>query len=64
VVFDDPVTRKEESKVIVVFLEESKIKPKLVDIFERYGPWEDNRTADEIVVDTRNSRIVGADIHI
>jgi len=62
--FDDPIPTLNETKVIVVFLEEPKVKPKLTDIFSLHGAWEDTRTADEIVADTRNSRIAKADIQL
>ena len=62
VFLDDPVPALNEAKVIVVFLEENKTKPKLTEIFSLCGAWEDMRTADEIVDDTRNSRIARADI--
>jgi hypothetical protein len=64
VFFDDPVPTLDEAKVVVVFLEESHSKPKLMDIFSLYGAWEDTRTADEIIADTRNSRIAKTDIQL
>ena len=62
VFFDDPVPALGEVKVIVVFLEKNLTKPKLTDIFSLYGAWEDARTVDEIIADTRNSRIASEDI--
>jgi hypothetical protein len=62
VYFDDPIPALDEVKVIVVFLDENQVKPKLMDIFSLYGEWEDTRTIDEIITDTRNSRIAKADI--
>lgn len=64
VFFDDPVPAPDGSKVIVVFLEERAAKPSLKDLFTHCGAWEDTRTADEIVADTRNSRIAKADIQL
>jgi hypothetical protein len=58
VFFDEPVPAQEETKVVVVFLDEGLPKPRLKDMFARYGTWEDTRTADEIVAETR-SRIDG-----
>ena len=64
VIFDDPTPSVEESKVIVVFLEERVPKPKLMDVFTHFGKWEDMRSAEEIITDVRNSRIAGADIQL
>jgi len=64
VFLDGPTPALNETKVIVVFLEENTTKPKLTDIFSLYGAWEDARTADEIVAETRNSRIARADIQL
>jgi hypothetical protein len=64
VFFDGPAPVLDESKVIVVFLNENTIKPKLSDIFKLYGAWEDERTADEIIADTRSSRIARTDIEL
>ena len=64
IIFDDPVPALGEIKVIVVFLENYQAKPKLKDIFSLYGAWEDTRTIDEIIADTRNSRIASEDIQL
>ena len=57
VFFDDPPPALNESKVIVVFLEESAAKPRLTNIFSLFGAWEDTRSVDEIIYETRNSRV-------
>jgi hypothetical protein len=62
--FDDPVPALDEAKVIVVFLDKNAVKPTLSDIFSLYGAWEDARTADEIITDTRNSRIASEDVQL
>ena len=64
VFLDGPAPALNEAKVIVVFLEETAVKPKLTDIFSLFGAWEDTRTADEIAADTRNSRTARADIQL
>ncbi|MDR0819775.1 MAG: hypothetical protein LBN43_09435 [Oscillospiraceae bacterium] len=63
VYFDEPITVPGESKVMVVFLND-RPKHKLTDIFGLLGPWEDSRTAEEIISDVRASRIERADAQL
>lgn len=64
VYFDEPIAKKSESKVIVVFLENEPKKPDIMDIFRLHGAWEDDRNVESIIADTRNSRITRADISL
>jgi hypothetical protein len=38
-------------------LDEEPKKPKLMDIFKLYGPWEDTRNIEAIVSDIMDTRI-------
>jgi hypothetical protein len=41
---------------------DNEIKQQLDDIFERLGPWEDTRSAEEIIQDLYDSRISKSDV--
>ena len=62
--FDDPVPAISESKVIVVFLDKEQKKPDLMDIFNIYGKWEDDRDTDTIINEIYNSRVSSKDIQL
>ena len=64
VVLEDPVPKIDRSEVVVVFLDATRPKQKLSDIFSLYGAWEDSRTADETVGFIRAGRTERADIHL
>jgi hypothetical protein len=57
VVFDESDVNINNSRVLVVFLDEEPKKPKLMDIFKLYGPWEDTRNIETIVSDIMGTRI-------
>jgi hypothetical protein len=57
VVFDESDVNINNSRVLVVFLDEEPKKPKLMDIFKLYGPWEDTRNIEAIVSDIMDTRI-------
>ena len=57
IIFDEPDININNSRVLVVFLEEESKYPTLMDFFKLYGPWEDNRDIETIISDIRNSRI-------
>jgi cell division septal protein FtsQ len=62
IIFDEPDININDSRVLVVFLDEEPKEPKLMDFFKVYGAWEDTRDIDTIISDIRNSRISKADI--
>jgi cell division septal protein FtsQ len=62
IVFDEPDVNINNSRVLVVFLDDEPREQKLTDFFELYGPWEDTRDAETIISDIRNSRISKDDI--
>ena len=65
IVLDEPAQRHSVSRVVVVFLgEQNPPKPKLSDFFDLYGPWEDDRDADEIIADIYASRHSKPDIRL
>ncbi|MCL2081309.1 MAG: hypothetical protein FWH16_04325 [Oscillospiraceae bacterium] len=64
VFLDEPAPQADESKVIVVFLENEPQKAELKDIFKIHGAWEDDRDVNAIIDDVRGSRIARADIRL
>jgi hypothetical protein len=63
IVLDEPVHRTNDSRVVVVFLDEKREKkPSLKNFFDLYGQWEDDRDTDTIIADIRKSRISKTDI--
>jgi hypothetical protein len=65
IILDEPVQKSNDSRVVVVFLDEKKPKkPDLKNFFDLFGQWEDDRDADTIIADIRNSRISKADIQL
>jgi hypothetical protein len=62
IIFDEPDININNSRVLVVFLDEEPKESKLADFFRLYGPWEDTRDAETIISDIRNSRISKDDI--
>jgi hypothetical protein len=62
IVFDEPGIDINNSRVLVVFLDDEPGESKLMDLFKIYGPWEDVRDTETIISDIRNSRISKADI--
>jgi cell division septal protein FtsQ len=57
IIFDEPDVNINNSRVLVVFLDDEPREQKLTDFFELYGPWEDTRDIETIISDIRNSRI-------
>ena len=58
--FDEPA-QTDNARVLVVFLNslsQSKSETKLADFFDLYGVWEDDRDADTVINDIRQSRTV------
>jgi hypothetical protein len=62
VIFDEPDITINNSRILVVFLDDEPKEPKLMDIFKLYGPWEDTRDIENIISDIRNSRVSKDDI--
>jgi hypothetical protein len=62
IIFDEPDININNSRVLVVFLDEEPKESKLMDFFKLYGPWEDTRDIEAIISDIRNSRISKVDI--
>ncbi|MFP3091278.1 hypothetical protein LQZ21_13230 [Treponema sp. TIM-1] len=62
IIFDEPDININNSRVLVVFLDEEPKVSKLMDFFKLYGPWEDTRDIETIIADIRNSRISKAAI--
>jgi hypothetical protein len=62
IVFDEPDIDINNSRVLVVFLDDEPKESKLMDLFKIYGPWEDCRDTETIIADIRNSRISKVDI--
>ncbi|MDR1902303.1 MAG: hypothetical protein LBQ88_08505 [Treponema sp.] len=62
IIFDEPDVNIDNSRVLVVFLDEEPQKSEIADFFKLYGPWEDIRDVETIISDIRNSRISKADI--
>jgi hypothetical protein len=59
IIFEEPEINKNNSRVLVVFLDEeseNSREQKLMELFELYGPWEDNRDVETIISDIQNSR--------
>jgi hypothetical protein len=57
IVFEEPEININNSRVLVVFLDDDPKEQKLMDLFKIYGPWEDNRDVETIISDIQNSRI-------
>jgi hypothetical protein len=57
IVFDESDITVNNSRVLVVFLDEEPKEPNLMDIFKLYGPWEDTRNTETIISDIMSSRI-------
>jgi hypothetical protein len=65
IVLDKPVKMVSDSRVIVLFLEDQKTKkPSLVNFFDQYGAWEDDRDADTIIADIYTARHSKPDIKL
>jgi hypothetical protein len=62
IIFDEPDISINNSRVLVVFLDEEPKESKLNDFFKLYGQWEDTRDIETIISDIRNSRISKEDI--
>jgi hypothetical protein len=57
IIFDEPDINIDDSRVLVVFLDDEPGEQKLTDFFELHGAWEDTRDIETIISDTRNSRV-------
>jgi hypothetical protein len=62
IVFNEPVTAPDDSKVVVVFLDKQADAPvndgkSLVKLFDTLGAWEDSKDADTIIAEIEKSRI-------
>ncbi|MHB9295508.1 hypothetical protein PilKf_01253 [Pillotina sp. SPG140] len=62
IIFDEPDINIDNSRVLVVFLDEEPRKSELTDVFKVYGPWEDTHDVETIISDIRSSKISKADI--
>jgi hypothetical protein len=57
IIFEEPEININNSRVLVVFLDDDPREQKLMDLFKIYGPWEDTRDVETIISDIQNSRI-------
>jgi hypothetical protein len=57
IIFEESEININNSRVLVVFLDDEPREQKLMDLFKIYGPWEDNRDVETIISDIQNSRI-------
>jgi hypothetical protein len=57
IIFEEPEININNSRVLVVFLDDNPREQKLMDLFKVYGPWEDNRDVETIISDIQSSRI-------
>ncbi|MDR3048247.1 MAG: hypothetical protein LBV16_00145 [Elusimicrobiota bacterium] len=65
IVLDEPSFMANNSRVIVVSLEDkSSKKAQLKDFFNLYGRWEDDRNIETIISDIRESRLSKMDIQL
>jgi hypothetical protein len=65
IVLDKPVKMASESRVIVQFLKEQPSKKtSLVNFFDDYGTWEDDRNVDTIIADIYTARHSKLDIEL
>jgi hypothetical protein len=62
IIFDEPGININNSRVLVVFLDDDPKEQKLMDFFKLYGPWEDVRDIETIIADIQNSKVSKADI--
>jgi hypothetical protein len=62
IIFDEPDININNSRVLVVFLENDPKEQNLMDLFKIHGPWEDTRDVETIIADIQNSRISKADV--
>jgi hypothetical protein len=57
IILDEPAIKKDNARVLVVFLDKESEDSKLLDIFKLYGSWEDSRDAETIIQEIRSSRM-------
>ena len=62
VIFNEPVTAPDDSKVIVVFLDMQKKAPTqnrnaLMKLFDALGSWEDSKDTETIISEIEESRV-------
>jgi hypothetical protein len=62
IIFDEPGININNSRVLVVFLDNDPKEQKLMDFFKLYGSWEDDRDIETIISDIQNSKTSRADI--
>jgi hypothetical protein len=65
---DEPAVQASSARVLVVFLssflKQKSQKTKLADFFNLYGAWEDERGADAVINDIRQSRLLKSDTQL
>ncbi|MDR1453536.1 MAG: hypothetical protein LBJ25_06150 [Candidatus Margulisbacteria bacterium] len=68
ILFDEPTVQANNTRALIVFLssllKQKNKQTKLADFFNLYGSWEDNRSADTVINDIRQSRAVNSNVQL